>query len=131
MSLAPGRALDQIGDGVDGAGDELAFEDDDVGGVALQGGVQVGQGLGLRDHADIVFEGEDLLHADAIDRLGVGEDDANSSGGAGLVKARRVRVAFGAGWPLFSRVSTSSSSSGLEKVLVDHRGRHRFMPSDC
>jgi len=34
--LGVGVALDQIGDGVDGASDELAFEDDDVGGVALQ-----------------------------------------------------------------------------------------------
>ena len=58
--LGVGRALDQIGDGVDGAGDELAFEDDDVGGIALQGGVQIGQGFGLRDYADVVFEGEDL-----------------------------------------------------------------------
>ncbi len=82
--LGVGVALDQIGDGVDGAGDELAFEDDDIGGVALQGAVQIGEGLGLRDHADIVFQGEDFLHADAVDGLGVGEDDPNSGGCAGL-----------------------------------------------
>jgi len=76
--------MSQVGDGVDGAGDQLAFEDDHVGGVALQGAVQIGQGLGLRDHADIVFQGEDLLDADAIDGLRVGEDDSYSSGGAGL-----------------------------------------------
>jgi hypothetical protein len=78
--LGAGGLADQFGDGVDGAGDELAFKDDDVGGVALQGGVEVGEGLDLRDDADVVFESEDLAHADAIDRLGVGQDDPDARG---------------------------------------------------
>jgi hypothetical protein len=69
---------DEFGDGVDGAGDELAFEDDDVGGVALERGVEIGQGFDLGDDTDVVFEGEDLLDADAIDRLRVGEDDTDT-----------------------------------------------------
>ena len=79
-------APDQVRDGVDGARDELAFENHDVGRVTLQGGVQIGQGLGLRDHPDIVFEREDFLHADAVDCLGVGKDNANSRAAAGLLK---------------------------------------------
>jgi hypothetical protein len=82
--LGIGVALDQVGDGVDGAGDQLAFEDDDICGVALQGALQIGEGLGLGDHADIVFESEDLLHSDAIDGLRVGKDHPDSGGSGGL-----------------------------------------------
>ena len=76
--LGVGRAPDEVRDGIDGAGDELAFEHDDVGRIALQSGMQVGEGLRLCDHADVVFKGEDLLHANAVDCLRICEDDANA-----------------------------------------------------
>ena len=46
-------------------------------GIALDGGAQIFQRVGLRDHADIVFESEDLTNPDAIDRLGIRENYAN------------------------------------------------------
>jgi hypothetical protein len=76
--LGFGRLAYKFRDGVDGAGDELAFEDDDVGGVALQGGIEVGEGLDLGDDSNVVFEGKDLLHAHAIDGLRVGKDDTDA-----------------------------------------------------
>src|SRR5882757_9326240 len=71
---------DEFGNGVDGASDELAFEDDDVCGIALQSGVEIGESFDLGDDTNIVFEGKDLLHADAIDGLRVGKNDANADG---------------------------------------------------
>jgi len=65
---------DELGDGIYGACDELAFEDDNVGGITLQGSVEVGKGLDLGDDANVVFEGKDLLHADAVDGLRIGEN---------------------------------------------------------
>ena len=79
--------LHQLRDGIDGAGDELAFEDHDIGRVAFQRGEQIGERLSLRYHPDVVFQSEDLLHADAVDGLGVGQDDTDSGCRAGLLMA--------------------------------------------
>ena len=78
--LGVGGLAHQLGDGVDGTGDELAFQDDNVGGVALQGRVEIGEGFDLGDYTDIVFKSEDLSHADAIDGLGIREDDSYTRG---------------------------------------------------
>jgi hypothetical protein len=70
---------------VDGAGDQLAFQNYHIGRVAFQRGAQVLQRLGLRHHPDVVFQSEDLLHADAVDCLRVGQDDADARCRAGLL----------------------------------------------
>jgi len=88
--------LHQLRDGIDDAGDELAFQDHDIGRVAFQSGEQIGERLGLRHHTDVVLQSEDLLHAHAVDGLGVGQNDTDSGGRAGLLMGDaggRVRFA--------------------------------------
>jgi hypothetical protein len=74
------RQLHQLGNRVGGSGEQAAFQQNDVGGEALQGGAKAVEGVHLGDHPDIVFHGEDLAHAHAIDRLRVGENDADDGG---------------------------------------------------
>ena len=45
--------------------------------MTLKSRTQVLQRVGLRHHADVVFEREDLADADAIDRLLVRKNDAD------------------------------------------------------
>ncbi len=83
--LGFGGLTDEFGDGIDGAGDELAFEQDDIGGVALQGGVEILERLHLSNDPDVIFEGKDFLHADAVDRLRIREDYTNAGGMSGVL----------------------------------------------
>src|SRR6185437_7258742 len=82
----------QLGNGVDGSGDQLAFEHDHVGRVALQRKVQIVEVFYLRDDANVVFESEDLADSNTVDGLRIGKDDANSRRAWGLLKRVLLRL---------------------------------------
>ena len=74
------RTAEQLRNGIDRAGDQLALDEQDhVGGKALDGAMKTCQAIGLCDHLDIVFECENLLDAYPIYILRIGQDDANQS----------------------------------------------------
>ena len=50
------------------------------------------QGIDLRKHTDIVFERENLLDAYPVDRLRIGQNDANHSAIPAFVVIRRFNT---------------------------------------
>src|SRR5665213_583638 len=81
----------QFGNGVDGSGDQLAFEDDDVRGVALQREIQIVEVFYLGDDADVILKGEDLPDSDTIDGLRIGQHHSNSSWPRVLLESSLLR----------------------------------------
>jgi hypothetical protein len=71
------RLAQKFGHGFDRIGREGGFKNQNVGGKFCNGGLRLGQSLGLTHYADVVFESEDFAQPGAEDSLGIGQDDAN------------------------------------------------------
>ena len=100
------RTANQLRNGIGGARYQLALEQDHVGGKALDGVVKTCQAIGLLDHPDIGFARENFLHADPIDPVRIGQDNANRS-------VMRALVVDGGGQPPHYRGRQDSRPSPL------------------
>jgi hypothetical protein len=64
-----GGDAQQVGDDVGCTGQHASLKQDDVGGIALDGGAEIFDGVCLGDDAKVVFQSKDFANAYAIDCL--------------------------------------------------------------
>ena len=82
----------QLGNRIGRTSQHASLQKNNVRRVALDGGAQILQRIGLRHHADIVFQGKDFANAHAVNSLGIRKNNANGAGLDRLIEVLALGV---------------------------------------